>query len=307
MNRRRFIKITLPLTTMPWAPAAIAQNDETARQQPAITFGVIADPQYADAPPKGQRHYRNSIQKIKQAITELNRHPLDFVVTLGDIIDRDIKSFDAMMPLYKIFKAPQRFVLGNHDFDVADKDKTKVLGKVDMARPYHAESRKNWHFIYLDGNDVSTYRYPKKDKRTQQAEVLRQQMKKAKHPQAQPWNGAVGSQQLEWLAKELHQAQKRHQRVIIFNHFPTFPLHSGHNLWNDQEVVRLIEKFPNVAAYMNGHNHSGHYAVNKGCHYLNFKGMVETKDKTAYAIARCFPDKIEIKGYDLEPNRTLTK
>lgn len=56
--------------------------------RPTLRFGLIADPQYADAPPdlEHNRYYRHSLRKLSAAITELNALPLDFVVTLGDLV-----------------------------------------------------------------------------------------------------------------------------------------------------------------------------------------------------------------------------
>jgi hypothetical protein len=67
----------------------------------------------------------------------------------------------------------------------------------------------------------------------------------------------------------------------------------------------LIDRYDHVAAYMNGHNHAGNYATHRHCHYLNFKGMVETEDRTAYAVVRCFPDRLEVVGSGIEPDRNL--
>ena len=67
----------------------------------------------------------------------------------------------------------------------------------------------------------------------------------------------------------------------------------------------LIDRYDHVAAYMNGHNHAGNYATRRHCHYLNFKGMVETEKKTAYAVVRFFPDRLEVVGRGIEPDRSL--
>lgn len=100
-------------------------------------------------------------------------------------------------------------------------------------------------------------------------------------------------------------AHWRHEAEIIYqDYFPVFPLNDGYNLWNDQDVVTLVAKYPNVISCMNGHQHKGNYAVNKGCHYVNFKGMVETKDKSAFAIVRCYSDRIEVDGFETEPDRS---
>ena len=78
-------------------------------------------------------------------------------------------------------------------------------------------------------------------------------------------------------------------------HHPVYPLSRGHNLWNDQELIALIEKHSCVAAYINGHNHNGAYAVKNGVHYLTLKGMVDTEENS-YCVMKIFDDRIEVRG-----------
>ena len=299
MQRRNFIKITLPLL----ASSRLLASDAKLKK-PEVSFGVIADPQYADANTNGSRFYRNSIVKLPDAITELNKHALDFTVTLGDVIDRDFKNFDTMLAIYKKAKAPQTFVLGNHDFEVADEDKVNVVSKLGMENGYYTKTIGDWNFIYLDGNDVSTYRYPKDSEQTKSA---KEKLSSLKKPSAQSWNGSIGDEQLAWLKEQLGAAKKSNKRVIIFNHFPVFPVNNGHNLWNDDVIVELIAANKNVVAYMNGHNHQGNYGVHQGCHFINLKGMVEGESTTAFAIVKCFQDRIEIDGFGTEPDRDLAR
>ena len=269
-----------------------------------VRFGVIADPQYADQDPRGKRHYRESIQKLKDSIKDLNDRSLDFVVTLGDVIDTGYESFEKIMPLYDKLKAPCHFVLGNHDFDVAEKDKSKVLGAMKLKKSYHSQSMKGWRFIYLDSTEVSLFRYPKDHPRHLEAQKMHKKVESEKLPQAYTWNSGISQDQIEWFKKELTAAEKSKQSVIVFNHNPVCPK-DAHNLWNAEEVVKIISQNKHVVAYMNGHNHKGNYAEHKGCHYVNFKGMVETKDTTAYAVVECFSDRIEIDGLGVEPDRKL--
>lgn len=299
MERRSFIKIAIPAALTGYVSAAEANKL-------ALSFGVIADPQYADQETRGTRHYRNSLGKMKTAVSKLNRYDLKFVVTLGDVIDKNIKSFDDIMPLYKQMKAPRRFVLGNHDFSVSDHEKENVMKHLEMKNGYYSESIGDWHFIYLDSTDISTYRYPKKSPETDSARKLRTKLRTEKISKASPSSGAVGVKQLEWFSTELEKTKAEKKNVIIFNHHPVFPLGDGYNMWNDKEVVDLIAKHQHVVAFMNGHKHKGNYAVNGNCHYVNIKGMVETLDKSAYAVVKCYADRIEIDGFDTEPNRSCT-
>jgi predicted phosphodiesterase len=298
MKRRSFLKITLPLALAGKAAAAPAAV-------PDLCFGVIADPQYADAAPKWGRFYRNSLAKLEHAVADLNKHPLDFTATLGDLIDRDFVSFSSVMPIYAKLTASHFPVCGNHDFEVADEEKSKVLGAIGLEKAYYSVVRKSWRFLFLDGTDIAIWRYPADDGRTAAAkEILRAGME-LKVPNFQEYNAAIGSEQMEWIAAELEAAKAAGERVILFCHYPAFPVGNAHNLWNDAKLVELIARHTHAVAYMNGHNHAGNYGKSGSCHFVNFKGMVETEADTAYSVVKCFPDRIEIEGYGMEPDRKL--
>ncbi len=298
MTRRKFLVITLPL--------AIAGSSRAAESsEPEISFGVIADPQYADAEIKGSRFYRNSLAKLEAAVADLNTRSLGFVSTVGDLIDRDFESFSAVMPIYAKLRHPHFPVYGNHDFDVADEDKGKVPEAMGLGKPYYSVTRGGWHFLFLDGTDVALWKQEADHPNTAKAKRILEVLAASGAPQAQKWNGGIGTEQMAWIKSELDGAKAAGRRVIVFNHYPVIPARDGHNLWNAEELVSLFEKYDHIPAYMNGHNHSGNYGEHSGCHYVNFKGMVETEKESAYAIVRCFPDRLEIEGAGLEPDRGL--
>lgn len=300
MQRRNFFKIVLPLALSPKILAL-----ESLGESIPLKFGVIADPQYADKKPRGSRHYRQSLVKLEAAIAELNKQPLDFVVTLGDLIDEDITSFSEVMKRYGALNAKHYKVFGNHDFAVEDKDKASVAKAMGMQDDYYSIALRGWRLIFLDGTEVSTYRYPSDDPRTKKAEEQRKRLQKAGVKQAVSWNGAISEKQLGWLEQQLEASKVANERAVVFNHFPVLPIGDGHNLWNAEELVKLLAQHDHVDAYMNGHNHKGNYREQDGIHYLNFKGMVETPIDSAYAVVTCFADRIEVEGYSLEPDRKL--
>ncbi|MCZ6674572.1 MAG: metallophosphoesterase, partial [Verrucomicrobia bacterium] len=120
---------------------------------------------------------------------------------------------------------------------------------------------------------------------------------------APKWNGAIGSKQISWLKRVLENATKEGEKVVLYCHFPVFP-ENVHNLWNAPEIVELLEDYSCVKAYINGHNHAGNYDVKKGIHYLTLKGMVDTVH-TSYAVIHVYEDRLEVKGFGREENRTL--
>lgn len=300
MKRRNFLKITLPLA---FAGKAFA----VPAAEPDLTFGVIADPQYADADTIATRFYRNSLAKLKASVADLNTRHLDFTVTVGDLIDRDFASFAPVMELYAGLTSPHHPILGNHDFSVADGDKGKVLAAIGMKEPYYSKEVKGWRFVFLDGTYGSVWRHPADDPRAAAAKAALKELAARLGRGFNPANDtSIGAEQMAWLEKEINAAGTAGQKVILFNHYPVFPAVPP-NLLDAADIVSLIGKNKHVAAWMNGHNHAGNYGTQDGCHYVNFKGMVETDKETAYGVVRCFSDRLEIEGLGLEPDRKLGK
>ncbi len=106
------------------------------------------------------------------------------------------------------------------------------------------------------------------------------------------------------MKKELSNAAKKKQQVIVLCHFPLYPDGSPQTLWYSSEIRKIVEAYPNVKAYLNGHVHINQYFFKKDVHYVSFKGMVE-KDENAFAIISVFKNHLEIKGYGKEVDRIL--
>nr|WP_246225298.1 metallophosphoesterase [Pseudochelatococcus lubricantis] len=273
---------------------------------PLFRFGVVADPQYAPVPPNASktRFYANSLWKLSEAIETLNGEDLKFVVTLGDIIDRHWESFSAILPLYDKLKHEKLFLLGNHDFDVAGDYLQSVVRTVGMPSAYYDFAGGGYRFIVLDGNDVSTFAPPKGDPRRELADKRLAELKAQGAANAQSWNGSLSDTQFQWLQDTIGKASAANEKVIVLNHYPVYPANE-HNLWDADRVVDLVSNSGNVVAYFNGHNHAGNYGERNGKHFLNFKGMVDTPTTTAFAIVEVYSDRLEIKGFGREENRTL--
>lgn len=277
-----------------------------ADTQPLLRFGVIADPQYAAVEPNLVlgRYYANSLTKLAEAIETFNAEDLAFVVTLGDIIDRDWQSFDAILPLYDRLRHPRHFLLGNHDFRVEPERLAQVFGRVGMTSPYQTFSAAGWRFVLVDGNEVSLFAPPPGDPRLAAAETWLGTLKSQGAANAHPWNAALGDQQFAWLEGVLRKAEAAGEQVVVMGHYPVYPP-DAHNMWDSERIVDLFGRFENVAAYFCGHNHDGNYGLLDGMHFVNIKGMVETPDTTAYAIVEIHADRMEIRGYGRETDRTL--
>ena len=62
-----------------------AADDEPAT--PLVRIGLVTDLHYADKPPGGSRHYRDSLAKLAAAGEQFAKAKTDVVVELGDFID----------------------------------------------------------------------------------------------------------------------------------------------------------------------------------------------------------------------------
>lgn len=286
---------------------ACASNDKSIVPKeplPHFSFGVIADVQYCDQESRGVRHYRASLAKLEECVEDLNTRDLAFTIHLGDFIDKGVESFKKALPLYERLEMPAYHVLGNHDFDVpADRkgDVCRILGLEERYYDFHVQG---WRFIVLDGNDVSLYARPEDSGKHREAAAMLKGLKDKKAAFAQAWNGGVGSEQMAWLENALKEAEDEGDRVVVFCHFPVYP-DNAHNLWNSEEVVRLLESFSCVKAYINGHNHAGNYGKLENIHYVTLPGMVDTPDTNAYGWVDVFEDRLELNGRGRTTSRTL--
>ena len=265
----------------------------------SLRFGAIADCQFCNKPNRGVRHYSDSTQKLKTALHHFQQLKPEWIVHLGDFIDEGYESFEPLLQICKAIDIPIKHVLGNHDFSVADKFKEQVPSLLGMPSRYYSWNEKGWRFIAVDGNDLSLYAYPKDSTNHKQSQAYY----KGLNPRPPNWNGGVGTAQIDWLHKELKQAESNGEKVILMCHFPIYPK-DIHNLWNDQEMLKLIDQYSCVKAWLNGHNHKGNYGERNGVHYITFKGMVDTKSNS-YTLIEIDEEKMRISGFGREKNREL--
>jgi manganese-dependent ADP-ribose/CDP-alcohol diphosphatase len=307
ISRRRFLRIAGTGAVCLGFDGRIFAG-ETRGGKPELTFGVLADAQYADADRGGSRYYRQSVRKLAECVKDLNARALRFTIHLGDFIDRGFASFGTLGPVYGRLTMPHYHVLGNHDFSVDAKDKARVVGVLGLdklgSRTGHYDfAVGRWRFVVLNGTDVSTYANPKGSEKRKQAEAALLELKRRKARNARPWNGGLGARQLTWLRRTLGEAATAGQRVVLFCHMPVYPP-NAHNLFDDGEVLKTIDANRNVVAYVNGHNHAGNYAARKGVHYLTIKGMVE-QQTNSYGVIEVHSDHLRLIGFGREIGRTM--
>lgn len=273
---------------------------------PILRFGVVADSQYAAREPHVgmNRDYARSLAKLSAAVEVFNGEELSFVITLGDIIDRDFESFDDILPVYDRLRHENFFLLGNHDFSVAADRLADVAARVGLASTYYSFARQGWRFIVLDGNEVSTFAPPEGHPYRDIAARRLAELRAAGAINAQEWNAMPSDEQVAWLSDQINKARAAGERVIVMNHYPVYPP-NAHDSWDRERIITLLTAHEHVAAYFSGHNHAGNFGTLEGCHFLNFKGMVDTETENTFAIVEIWADRIEVHGFGREDSRTL--
>ncbi len=297
VTRRRFLTSSGILTF--GAPTILR-----AATAPLATIGLAADVQYADIDPAKTRFYRQSMAKLGSAVEAFNRLDLTCCIHLGDLIDKDWRSFDEITKPLSGLRHPIHHLLGNHDYDVLDEYKPKIPARLALKQRYYFVDQPGFRLVMLDSTDLSTYAHPKDSPQHKASAAALQLAKAAKLPQAQPWNGGLSPAQMTWLERTCAEAAAAKRKIILFAHHPVFPA-NPHNLWNSEEVLALLDRHPQIVAWFNGHNHVGNFGIHRGLPCVNLHGMVETADTTAYAVAALHADRIILTGTGREPSREL--
>ena len=273
-------------------------------KKPLLSFGLMADCQFADAEARGSRFYRESPRKLKEAIDELNRGELAFTFHLGDFIDHDFASFNVLEPVAAGLRSELFHALGNHDFEVGEGNLEKVLPRLDLERGYYHFRRDGFRFVVIDTTEVSAYRYPPGSAARDAALAELERLKAAGVSAAKPWNSRPGDEQIAWLEGELRAAAAAGEKVLLFGHHPIIP-DDGHSVWNAARLHELFRDHSCAKVYINGHNHAGGYTEREGIHYLTLDGMIETQGSNAYARADLHADRLEITGYGRQESYSL--
>ena len=234
-------------------------------ESPLFRFGVVADVQYADQDTAGARHYRESLAKLGECASAMAAEQPAFVIQLGDLVDTGAPNLDRILPVWQRMPGPRHHVLGNHDFVLPAGELVRRLG---MPAPYYEFAAQGWRFIVLDGMNVNA---------SNGGAAILDDLKRRAAPNAQTWNGALGASQRQWLDRTLDDASRNRQRAIVFCHFPTLAAacRPEHLLWDHDPVLEILERHPAVAAWINGHDHRGGYAQQRGIHHVTLSGMVE--------------------------------
>ncbi len=280
----------------------VITGKKDVQELPIFTVGIFADVQYADEEPSINRYYRMSVERLREAYATFLGENADFAINLGDLIDKNYESYAPVLEVIRSSGIPTFHVPGNHDFSVADSLKRK-LPVLKSWLGYYSEAKEGFRFIFLNGNEVSTYGATNEILKKGALSYLKI-LKEEKKINAMEWNGGLASNQVDFLKRELDSATRNHEKTLIFCHFPIYP-ENIHNLFNYEEVLQLLRKYNNVIAWLSGHNHAGNYDIYGTTHFITLRGMVDSHDSNSFAIMRIYNNKVVLKGYGREQDREI--
>ncbi len=268
-----------------------------------VKIGVFADCQYCDCDAWGTRFYRNSLDKLNDCVDEFNStDDIDFIVGLGDLIDRNFSSYKTVNAILEKAHKTVYNVVGNHDYSVDPQYYNDVPKQLGLSHTYYTVEKGGWKFIFLNGNEITFQSTDKKVLR--KADKMVAKLTALKKPNNQKWNGGMSKKQVKWLKNELKSSEKEKLKVVLFCHFP-IELNEMHSLWNNDEIMKLINKFDCVKAWINGHDHSGGYMQQNGIHFITLKGMVETESENSFSVISFSEENIKIDAFGRGVDRNL--
>lgn len=211
---------------------------------------------------------KNAIKGFKKAIDAVNELNPDFVITGGDnVMDafaqnwtRSDSLYNLMDSMLGLFNMPVYTTIGNHDlFGIHEKsgiqtthpEYGKKIYQKRITESYYSFEHKGWHYIVLDGINITN------DRR---------------------YTGYIDEEQGKWLKKELHKIGKQ-SPIVIITHIPLLSIEAlialgpteafkDNSIINNANQIRQLFKDYNVKFVLQGHTHFLEDIFYEGIHYI---------------------------------------
>lgn len=279
MNRREFVGGASVLLMSAGVVPEAAVADRSLR------IGLCADAHYADADPRGERHYRRSLQRMREAVEAWNKARADVVVELGDFVDSaqkpDLAEEAAFLQTieseFRKARAVRCHVLGNHC--VATLPKAVFLKAVGQRRSFYSFDRRGVHCVVLDAcyrKDGVSYDQGPFD-----------------------WTDTeIPAAQRDWLAGDLRRT--RLQTVVFVHQRLDLPEGSHYAIHSSAAVREILEESGKVAAVLMGHSHENSLNRIGGIPYMAIDAMVDGGEQAgnAYSILHVAPNgALRLRGF----------
>lgn len=295
LSRRRFLGIAgTTAAGLMLTPDLLAITND----KPVLRFGMISDVHYADREPAGNRFYRQSLAKMKEAVDRLNQEKIDFVIELGDFKDQDVTPneaqtltyLEAIEKAFQQFDGPTYHVLGNHDMDSLSKQ--QFLERVEntgilKTSSYYSFNKNGLHFVVLDGN------YTKNGVSYDHGNFS--------------WDEAnIPKDELDWLKDDLKQNQL--PSIVFIHQMLDESKNAKQAVQNAPEVRQILEQSEKVICVLQGHVHEERYNLINGIHYYSVNAMIDGDgpENSAYMVVDIYKDgSLKIDGFRRATDREI--
>lgn len=284
VSRRRFLAGGAAALTGAAASDALAALPVSS-ERPLARIGIVTDVHYADKDTAGTRHYRESLDKLSEAVEAFNRRGVDAAVEMGDWIDgghsvggtSDSANLAAVNTVFRRANARRAWVLGNHCVQGFGKD--EFLSRCGQARAYFSFDINGVHAVVLDAcNRADGMPY---------------------HRGNFDWKDcSVPATEQEWLRRDL-QAARGPAVVFVHQRLDVEP-GDAHGPADSPEVRRILERSGKVAGVFQGHAHLNDLRVIKGIPYCTLAAMVEGSgpENSGYSILSIYADgEVTLDGF----------
>lgn len=282
MSRREFIQSSAAFIGLAAIGAPGCDNETQTEARDNITVGMFTDSHYADREMANNRYYRESQAKVEQAVAEFNSVKPDFVIELGDYVDKgeslaaEMGYLEQIEGEYGKFAGERHYVLGNHD--LATFSKEQFIAGCGAREAHYSFDKELFHLVILDAcynKNESDYNAGNFDWKETYIPVAEQ----------------------EWLEADLQATDKK---TIVFVHQRLDYETGSTGIKNAPEVREILEQSGKVLAVFQGHEHGGAYKSINGIHYCTLQAVVESSglENNAYSLVHIRIDgSIEIKGF----------
>ena len=227
-----------------------------ADSEEMLGIGLLTDLHYADKPPAGTRHYRETPDKLAEAAKQFAQSKPALVIELGDLIDAaesvelELSYLATIDRQFAALVQDRHYVLGNHCVDTLTK--AEFLARVERKRSYYSFDRGSFHFVILD----ACFRSDGKPYGRRNFE----------------WTDAnIAPAELEWLAADL---EKNKLPTIVFVH-QRLDVNNHHGVKNAAAAREILERSGKVWAVFQGHSHQNDWREINGIHYCTLAAMIE--------------------------------
>jgi predicted phosphodiesterase len=253
LGRRAFLESG----TLVLAAATVTGRSLLSREAAGpLRIGLVTDLHYADKPPAGTRHYRETLRKLAEAAAQFEKDQPALIVELGDLIDAadavetEQKYLSTINREFSAIAKERHYVLGNHCVDMLTK--AEFLGGVEQAGSYYSFDHGEFHFIVLDACFRSDGEpYGRKNSKWTDANI----------PPAEA----------EWLAADLAATTKK---TVVFAH-QRLDVSTDHGVRNATAIRKILEASGRVLAVFQGHSHQNDLKEIDGIHYCTLAAMIE--------------------------------